>query len=81
MGIKDFMTRKLLERQMKNVPPEQREMLIKAIQENPEFFEKIAKEIQEKTKQGKNQTAASMEVMRKYQSELQRIVTGSQGKN
>jgi uncharacterized protein (UPF0305 family) len=81
MGIKDFMTRKLLERQMKNVPPEQRDMIIKAVQENPELFEKIAKEIQEKTKQGKNQTAASMEVMRKYQSELQRVMANNQGKN
>jgi uncharacterized protein YneF (UPF0154 family) len=48
MGIKDFMTRKLLERQMKDLPPEQRDMVIKAVQENPELFEKIAKEIQEK---------------------------------
>ncbi|MEX0933317.1 MAG: hypothetical protein WDZ74_01045 [Candidatus Paceibacterota bacterium] len=81
MGIKDFMTRKLLERQMKNVPPEQRDMVIKAVQENPELFEKIAKEIQEKTKQGKNQTAASMEVMRKYQSELQQAMLQNRGKN
>lgn len=75
------MTRKLLERQMKNVPPEQRDMVIKAVQENPELFEKIAKEIQEKTKQGKNQTAASMEVMRKYQSELQQAMLQNRGKN
>jgi len=81
MGIKDFMTRKLLERQLKSLPPDQRELVIKAVQENPEFFEKIAKEIQEKTKQGKNQTAASMEVMRKYQSELQNIITRGKGNN
>jgi primosomal protein N' len=81
MGIKDFMTRKLLERQMKDLPPEQRDMVIKAVQENPELFEKIAKEIQEKTKQGKNQTAASMEVMRKYQSELQQAMSQNHGKN
>lgn len=81
MGIKDFMTRKLLERQMKNMPQEQRDIIIKAVQKNPDFFEKIAKEIQDKTKQGKNQTAASMEVMRKYQGELQRIVQESQVDN
>jgi len=75
------MTRKLLERQMKDLPPEQRDMVIKAVQENPELFEKIAKEIQEKTKQGKNQTAASMEVMRKYQSELQQAMSQNHGKN
>lgn len=79
MGIKDFMARKLLERQLKSLPAEQREVIIKAVQENPEFFEKIGKEIQEKTKQGKSQTAAAMEVMRKHQSDLQKIMQGVQG--
>ncbi|MDZ7726321.1 MAG: hypothetical protein U5L75_01945 [Candidatus Campbellbacteria bacterium] len=74
MGIKDFMTRKLLERQMKDMPKDQRDMIIAAVQKNPELFEKISKEIQEKTKQGKNQTAAAMEVMRAHQSELQQAM-------
>lgn len=78
MSIKNFMARKLLERQMKDLPADQREAIIKAVQENPEFFEKIGKEIQEKTKQGKNQTAAAMEVMRSYQGELQKIMQQTQ---
>lgn len=78
MGIKDFMARKLLERQLKGLPAEQREVIIKAVQANPEFFDKIGKEIQNKTKQGKNQTAAAMEVMRAHQAELQKIMQGVQ---
>jgi len=38
--------------------------------ENPELFGKIAKEIQEKIKNGEDQMTASMEVMGKYQNEL-----------
>jgi hypothetical protein len=42
--------------------------------QNPELFQKIAKEIKELEKQGKNQMFASMEVMKKYQSELAKIM-------
>jgi len=60
---------------MKDVPEAQRDVILAVIEENPALFEKIAKEVKEKTKQGKNETAASMEVMRKYQSELQAVMS------
>ena len=41
MGVKDFFMKKMLERQMKDLPPEQRDVMIKVISENPEFFKKI----------------------------------------
>lgn len=78
MGVKDFLARKMLERQMKDLPPEQKEVMIKAITENPEFFETIAKEIKAKTKEGKSEMTATMEVMRKHQGELQKIMGGGQ---
>lgn len=78
MGVKDFLARKMLERQMKNLPKEQQELMISVITENPEFFEGIAKEIKQKTKEGKSEMTATMEVMRKHQSELQRIMGGPQ---
>ena len=74
MGIKDFFVKKLIESKLKDVPEEQREQIIKLITENPELFEKIGKEIQQKTKEGKSEMAASMEVMRKYQSEIQKVM-------
>jgi signal recognition particle subunit SEC65 len=74
--VKDKAVEKMLEKQLKNVPPQQREMLMTAMKNNPEFFEKIAKEIEAETKKGKNQMAASMEVMRKHQGELQKILMG-----
>jgi GTPase len=72
MGIKDFFVKKLIESKLKGVPKEQQEQIIAVVQENPELFEKIGKEIQNKTKnEGKSEMVASMEVMRKYQSEIQ----------
>ena len=80
MGVKDFFMKKMLERQMKDLPPEQRDVMIKVISENPDFFKKIGDEIQNKIKnEGRDQMAATMEVMRKHQSELQKIMGAGQG--
>ncbi len=68
---KNFMMKKLLERQLKNAPPEQREMILTMLDKNPALFEKIALEMQAEMKGGKDQMAAAMRVLPKYQSELQ----------
>jgi hypothetical protein len=49
-------------------------MMMRAIEKDPEFFENIAKEIEQKVKEGKSKNAASMEVMRKHQGELQKLM-------
>ncbi len=59
---------------MKDVPEEQQEKILAAVEENPELFQKIALEVQEKMKGGKDQMAAAMEVMQKYQEELKGVV-------
>ena len=74
MGVKDFFMKKMLEKQMKDLPKDQREQMIAVISENPEFFQKIAKEIKQMQKEGRDQMAATMEVMRKHQGELQKIM-------
>lgn len=74
MGIKDFFVRKMIESKMKDVPKEQQEMIINAFQKNPEFFAKLAQEIEAETKKGKPQMEAAMEVMKKHQDELQKIM-------
>ena len=55
---------------MKDVPKEQQEMIFSMIEKNPDFFQKIALEVQEKTKGGMDQTTAMMAVMKEYQEEL-----------
>jgi hypothetical protein len=76
--LKDKAVEKMLEKQLGNVPPAQKEMVMKAVQENPDFFKKIAEEIKAEEKSGKSQMVASMSVMRKYQGELQKIMLKSQ---
>ena len=74
MGIKDFFLKQALKHKLKDVPEAQREMLTSAMERNPEFFKKIGDEIKTLTKQGMSEMSASMMVMRKHQSELQKIM-------
>lgn len=59
----------------KGVPEEQIDMFIKMIEKDPELFKKIAKEIEEKVKSGQDQQTASIEVMKKYEAELKKLVS------
>lgn len=71
---KQFMTRKLMEHQLKSAPPEQRELVMTMLEKDPELFERIAKEMQDELKKGGNQMAAAMKVLPKYQKELQMLM-------
>jgi 2-oxo-4-hydroxy-4-carboxy--5-ureidoimidazoline (OHCU) decarboxylase len=64
---------KMLRAKMKGVPEEQQDKMIEIINKNPDLFQKIGAEVEQLMKQGKDQASASMEVMRKYQSELKRV--------
>jgi hypothetical protein len=70
MGLKNLLMRKMMQSKMKDVPVEQREKLFAMVEKNPDFFQKIAAEVQEKMKEGKDQMAATMEVVSKYQNDL-----------
>ncbi len=59
---------------MQGIPEDQQDKLFTAIEKNPELFQKIANEVQEKMKGGMDQMAASMHVMQKYQTELQQAM-------
>lgn len=64
----------MVERQLKNIPEDQKEKIMKLITEKPELFQKIAMEAQEKMKQGKSQMDAMMEVAKAHQDELKGIL-------
>ncbi len=75
MGFfKNLMLRQMLKSQLKDVPKEQQEKVIAAIEKNPQFFENIAKKVDQKMKEGKDQMAATMEVMRENQEELKKMM-------
>jgi len=76
--VKDWGTRKLLEKQLKDAPPEQRDMIMTLFEKDPELLKKIGEEIQAETKKGSSQMQAAMKVMPKYQSQLQALMGGAQ---
>lgn len=73
--LKDFFVRKLIESKMKDVPQDQREMIIKMIEKNPEFFQKLVEEIQTEISSGVDQMEATMNVMKRHESKLKEIAS------
>ena len=72
--IKEFLMKQVIKRQLKGVPEAEVNRVIALVEKNPELFKKIGDEIQAKVKAGRSQMAASMEVMRAHQSELQKVL-------
>lgn len=70
--FKNFLLKKMLRTQ--GVPEAQIDMFIGMMEKNPELFKKIAEEIKSKMDAGIDQQAASMEIMKKYEEELKRLV-------
>lgn len=73
MGIRDFFVKQAVKYGTKDLPKDQQELLRVAVDKNPELFSKIAKEIDALKKQGKPEMYASLDVMKKYQKELQKL--------
>ncbi len=72
--LKNLLLKKMMKSQLKGVPEDQQEKILKVVTENPELFQKIAMEIQAEMKKGKEQMTATMEVMRRYEGKLKGIM-------
>jgi hypothetical protein len=70
--FKNFLLKKMLRTQ--GVPEAQIEMFVTMMEKNPELFKTIASEVQEKVKGGMSQMDAGMEVMKKHEEELKKLV-------
>lgn len=69
--LKNFAVKKVIESQLKNVPADQRAMILALVEKDPALFEKIAKELQTEMKSnGNNQMSAAMKVLPRYQKEI-----------
>jgi len=74
--VKQYAMKKVLESQMKNVPEDQKQMIMEMIEKDPALFEKIAKEMQQELKtNGNNQMAAAQKVLPKYQQEIMAVMS------
>ncbi len=80
MGLKDFFLKKVLQSKLKHLPKEQQEMILALVSENPEFFQKLQKQVEAKKAQGKDEYLAMMQVMRENQAEIQKLVMQWQAK-
>ncbi len=85
MGIKNIIggakakvqaaaTQKMMQAQLAKLPPEQRQVVMQVLQDNPDFFQNMAKEIQAEVEKGKSQMTAAMIVMKKYQGKMQQLM-------
>lgn len=68
--FQNFILKQMLKRQLKDVPQEQQDMIMNIVEKNPDFFMKIAKEVQNKMSTGMSQQQATMTVMKDYQEEI-----------
>ena len=72
--IKEFLLKQVIKRQLKGVTEAEIDRIIGLVEKNPELFKKIGDEIKVKVKAGRSEQAASMEVMRAHQGELQKVL-------
>lgn len=69
--FKNFLIKKMFRAQ--GVPEAQVDMILSMMEKNPQLFESIAKEIDEKIKGGMDKNTAAMMVMKKYEQELKKL--------
>jgi 5'(3')-deoxyribonucleotidase len=72
--FKRFLMKQAMKSQLKNVPQEEQEKILDLVERNPDFFENLAKELQEGLKSGKNQQTVAMEIMAKHKVELAKLM-------
>ena len=70
MSIQSFLLNQYAKWKLKDVPKEQREQMTALITKDPQLFKKIGEEIEKRKKGGKSEMKASMDVMKKYRTEL-----------
>lgn len=64
----------MLASQLRELPKDQQEKILAAVEGNPELFETIALEMQAKIKEGKGEMAAAMEVMQAHRNDIEQAM-------
>ncbi|MFA6158833.1 MAG: hypothetical protein WC763_04425 [Candidatus Paceibacterota bacterium] len=72
--FKRFLMKQAMKSQLKDVPKEQQEKILDLVERNPDFFEKLAKELQAGLKSGKDQQTVAMEIMARHKFELAKLM-------
>lgn len=74
MSIKDFIFRKIAEREMKNIPEEYKQKIINLFLNNPDFMQIIAEEIKKEMDLGKDHSDAIREVLERHKEEAEELL-------
>lgn len=76
MGLQNLVLRQMLMAQIKkmNLPKDKQDKIVNAIINNPEFFKKMAEEMQTEMKGGLNQMQVAQKLAGKYQDEVRKIL-------
>jgi hypothetical protein len=72
--FKQLLLRKMLAAKLKGVPQEQQDMILGALEKDPDLFMRLAKEVEEKTKSGMSQMDAAQKVFTAHQDELKKVL-------
>jgi hypothetical protein len=70
MSIQSFFLKQYANWKLKDLPAGQRDQMIGLVSKDPELFKKIAEAVERRKKGGESEMKASMEVMKKYKTEL-----------
>jgi hypothetical protein len=68
----NFIIKQLIKKQMKGVPDEQIDMIVNAIEQDPDFFRTMAEKIKAKMDQGMNEQQAAQALMAEHGEELKK---------
>lgn len=74
MSIQSFLLNQYAKWKLKDMPEAQREQMTALVSKNPQLFKKIGEEIERRKKGGEGEMKASMEVMKKYRTELAELM-------
>ena len=70
MSVQSFLLNQYAKWKLRDMPEAQREQMTALVTKNPQLFKKIGEEIERRKKGGEGEMKASMEVMKKYRTEL-----------
>ncbi len=68
--LKQFLLKKLVQSQLGKLPPEQRALVEKILNEKPELLMQLAEEVQALMKAGKTQEEAMLAIAKNHEADL-----------
>jgi len=74
--FQNFLMKQMLMAQIKklNLPKDKQDKIVNAIVNNPEFFKKMAEDMQIEMKSGQNQMQVAQKLAGKYQNEIKQML-------